>query len=81
MSMHSLHGCDVSRIAVLIFSSLCIFQRVVSSFFSPLFFQVEQRALLLQMPAVSFSSFYSFIFFILQFPNELVYKVQVLSIA
>lgn len=49
--------------------------------FFPLFFQVEQRALLLQMPAVSFSSFYSFIFFIFQFPNELVYKVQVLSIA
>lgn len=31
-SMHSLHGCDVSRTAVLIFRSLCIFQCVVSSF-------------------------------------------------
>lgn len=32
MSMHSLHGCDVSRIAVLIFWSWCIFTCVVSYF-------------------------------------------------
>lgn len=32
MSMHSLHGCDVSRIAVLISWSQCIFQCVVSYF-------------------------------------------------
>lgn len=32
MSMHSLHWCDVSRIAVLIFWSQCIFQCVVSYF-------------------------------------------------
>lgn len=36
MSMHSLHGCDVSRIAVLIFGSRCIFQCVVSYFFCSL---------------------------------------------
>lgn len=76
MSMHSLHGCDVSRIAVLIFWSRCIFQCVVS------YFSVLSRRTACFAVANACCFIKTFlVFFILRFPNELVYKVQVLSIA
>lgn len=79
MSMHSLHGCDVSRIAVLIFLE-SVYISVCSELLF-LFFQEEQHALLLRMLTVSLKK--TFVFFsVPPFPpNELVYKVQVLSIA
>lgn len=79
MSMHSLHGCDVSRIAVLIFWSWCIFQCVVS-YFSVL----SRTACFAVANACCFiKSFFppSPAHISPPFPNELVYKVQVLSIA
>lgn len=77
MSMHSLHGCDVSRIAVLIFWSRCIFQCVVS------YFSVLSRRTACFAVANAYCFIKkTFVFFPFSlFPNELVYKVQVLSIA
>lgn len=66
MSMHSLHGCDVSRIAVLIFWSRCIFQCVVS-YFSVLL-KKNSMLLLLRMLTVSLKK-RSFFFSVLPFPE------------
>lgn len=53
MSMHSLHGCEVSQIAMRIIWSWCI-SCVVNYFLFP---QEEQHALLLQMLAPSLELF------------------------